>query len=220
MKFSAILASALLATQSVSAHYIFKTVIAGDKSSTAAVRQPQSVEPFHGITSPDTTCNHNPSAAQETVEVPAGGKLGFQLSNNMYHQGPVSIYLGKAPGSAADWDGSGQNWFKIAEWGASNLNPLQFSSVGMSEFLTSIPENTPPGEYLARIEQIALHLGTGVPEIFVSCAQIKVTGGGSGTPPTVSIPGYIQDNDPGVTVDIYNNKGKPYTVPGPAVWRG
>lgn len=26
--------------------------------------------------------------------------------------------------------------------------------------------------------------------------------------------------DPGVVFDIYNNGGKPYTVPGPAVWRG
>ncbi|PPQ92434.1 hypothetical protein CVT25_008655 [Psilocybe cyanescens] len=215
MKFSSILGTALLATQN-----IFKTLVAGGKTSTAAVRQPQSVEPFHSITSPAATCNQNPAAAQETVEVPAGGQLGFQLSSNMYHQGPVSIYLGKAPGKAADWDGSGPSWFKIAEWGANNLNPLQFSSLGMSEFTTSIPVNTPPGEYLARIEQLGLHLGTGVPEIFVSCAQIKVTGGGSGSPPGVSIPGYISDTDPGITVDIYNNRGKPYTVPGPAVWRG
>jgi hypothetical protein len=31
----------------------------------------------------------------------------------------------------------------------------------------------------------------GAPEIFISCAQIRVVNGGSGNPPKVSIPGYI-----------------------------
>ncbi|KAF6742103.1 hypothetical protein DFP72DRAFT_1082591 [Ephemerocybe angulata] len=50
--------------------------------------------------------------------------------------------------------------------------------------------------YLARIEQVALHLGTGVPEIFVSCVQIiiKVIGSGTGNPAKVSIPSYIATN--------------------------
>ena len=75
-----------------------------------------------------------------------------------------------------------------------SFSPVKFKSYQLSEFTTTIPKNTPPGEYLARIEQIALHLGTGVPEIFVSCAQIKVTGSGTGNPSKVSIPGYIKAN--------------------------
>ncbi|KAF6742903.1 hypothetical protein DFP72DRAFT_936124, partial [Ephemerocybe angulata] len=49
-------------------------------------------------------------------------------------------------------------------------------------------------QYLARIEQIALHLGTGVLKTFVSCAQVKVTGSGTGNPAKISIPSYIAAN--------------------------
>jgi len=219
IKAAAFIFALLFAAQSAYSHYIFRVLLNGGKTSTAAVRQPQSVEPFHDITSAAATCNVNPSAASEVMTIAPGGKLGFQLSNTMYHQGPVSIYLGKAPGSVSNWDGSGKNWFKIAEWGAKSFNPVQFSSHNLNEFMTTVPENTPPGEYLARIEQLALHLGTGVPEIFVSCAQIKVTGSGTGNPAKVSIPGYIAANDPGVVASIYNGMTS-YKVPGPAVWRG
>jgi hypothetical protein len=125
---------------------IFKTLLAGSKSSTQAVREPQSVEPIHDITSTAARCNLNPSPANETVSIAPGDKVGFQLSNFMYHQGPVAIYLGKAPGKAQDWDGSGQNWFKIAEWGAKSFAPISFSSYQKNEFTTTIPAKTPPGE--------------------------------------------------------------------------
>ncbi|KAF4620506.1 hypothetical protein D9613_000984 [Agrocybe pediades] len=214
MKFSGLtlLGAALLATQSVSAHYIFKTLVAGGKTSTAAVRQPVDLMPYAGITTSSSSarCNVNPGKASETVTVGAGDKVGFQLSNNMYHEGPVSIYLGQAPGSAAEWDGSGERWFKIAE----------FTGTGQTEFTTTIPVSVPNGEYLVRIEQVGMHLGTGVTEAFISCGQIKVTGGGNGNPPKVAIPGHIHEGDHSVTVDIYNNNGAPYTCPGPAVWRG
>ncbi|KAJ2926518.1 hypothetical protein H1R20_g10569, partial [Candolleomyces eurysporus] len=218
MKFAASLITFVLVAQSASAHYIFKTLLAGSKSSTAAVREPKSVEPMHDITSTDVRCNVDPSPALETVAISPGEKIGFQLSNYMYHQGPVAIYLGKAPGSAAAWDGSGKNWFKIAEWGATSYNPITFSSYQKNEFTTTIPDNTPPGEYLVRIENLALHLGTGIPEIFVSCSQIKISGSGTGNPSKVSIPGYIAANDPNLTANIYGGLTS-FTVPGPAVWR-
>lgn len=64
----------------------------------------------------------------------------------------------------------------------------------------------------------------------MECAQIEVTGGtGAKTPQTYSIPGiykvrqlrdsvaqiltWFKANDPGITIDIYNNKG-PYVIPG------
>jgi hypothetical protein len=219
MKVAALVLSLFFLAQSASAHYIFKVLLSGDKTSAKAVRQPPTVEPFHDITSAAATCNVNTAPATEVMTVAAGGKLGFQLSNSMYHEGPVSIYLGKAPGKVSSWDGSGKSWFKIAEWGVESFSPVKFKSYQLSEFTTTIPKNTPPGEYLARIEQIALHLGTGVPEIFVSCAQIRVTGSGTGNPSKVSIPGYIKANNPGVIANIYNGLTS-YTVPGPKVWRG
>ncbi|KAF8993242.1 glycoside hydrolase family 61 protein [Cyathus striatus] len=212
MKFSfcIIVATALL-VQSVYGHYIFRTFIAGAKTSTRAVRQPQSNSPVHAYTSNDIRCN--------TVSVAAGDKIGFILNSKMYHQGPVAIYLGKAPKKASSWDGSGGHWFKIAQWGVATFNPFSFSSLNMNTFTTTIPKNTPSGEYLVRIEQAGLHL-TGTPEFFVSCAQIMITNGGNGNPPKVSIPGYIPWQDKSVMVNIYPPYPKSYTCPGPSVWRG
>lgn len=58
------------------------------------------------------------------------------------------------------------------------------------------------------------------PEYFVSCVQVKVTGGGSGTPgPTIKFPGGYKYTDPPVSFSIYNGY-KELTMPGPAVWTG
>jgi len=70
---------------------------------------------MHDITSKYARCNVNPQAATETVKVSPGQKIGFKLSNSMYHQGPVALYLGQVPkdSTAAKWDGSGSHWFKV-----------------------------------------------------------------------------------------------------------
>ncbi|TFK42122.1 glycoside hydrolase [Crucibulum laeve] len=217
MKIASILGLALIA-QTVSAHYIFNTLIAGSKTSTKAVRLPQNNSPVHDYTGSEITCNLNPSPADETVSVNAGDTIGFKVDAALYHKGPVAIYLGKAPGSAANWDGAGQNWFKIAEWGAT-YNPFSFSSLNKDVFTTTIPKSVPSGEYLVRIEQAGLHL-TGTPEFFISCAQIKVENGGTGNPSKVSIPGYIPKDDPSVMVNIYDPVPTAYTCPGPSVYRG
>ncbi|TFK35359.1 glycoside hydrolase [Crucibulum laeve] len=211
MKLARILGLALIA-QTVSAHYIFNTLIAGSKTSTKAVRQPQDNSPIHEYTSGQITCNVDPSPASETVSISAGDTIGFTVDQKLYHKGPVAIYLGKAPGKAADWDGTGKNWFKIAEWGPT-FNPFSFTSLDKNEFKTTIPKSVPSGEVSG------LHL-TGTPEFFVSCAQIKVTGGGSSNPSKVSIPGYIPQNDPSVMVNIYDPAPTAYTCPGPSVWTG
>lgn len=58
------------------------------------------------------------------------------------------------------------------------------------------------------------------PEHFVSCVQVKVTGGGSGTPgPLVQFPGAYKYTDPYVSFSIYNGY-KALTMPGPSVWTG
>ncbi|EDR03447.1 glycoside hydrolase family 61 protein [Laccaria bicolor S238N-H82] len=219
MKFSAILGFCLLAAQSTSAHYIFNTLIAGSKTSTQAVRQPLNNTPFHDITSSDATCNHDPGNASETVQVNAGDTIGFNVDVAIYHKGPAAIYLGQSPTDAFNWDGSGQHWFKIAEWGA-NFDPFSFTDLGLSQLTTTIPNNVPSGQYLVRVEQAGLHLGTGVVEWFVSCAQIEVMNGGSGNPSKVAIPGYLSNPDPELTLNIYYPVPTSYTVPGPAVYRG
>ncbi|TFK34944.1 glycoside hydrolase family 61 protein [Crucibulum laeve] len=227
MKFATLLGLALVA-QTVSAHYIFNTLIAGSKTSSKAVRKPLNNSPVHDYTGSEITCNLNPSKAQETVTVNAGDTIGFKVDAALYHKGPVAIYLGKAPGSAANWNGSGKNWFKTRALiccaisppaAGSTFNPFSFSSQNKDKFKTTIPKSVPSGEYLVRIEQAGLHL-TGTPEFFVSCAQIKVVNGGKGNPSKVSIPGYIPKNDPSVMVNIYDPVPTAYTCPGPSVYRG
>ncbi|KAK1227639.1 hypothetical protein PQX77_009352 [Marasmius sp. AFHP31] len=218
MKFASGLASAVLLAHSASAHYIWTTLITGSTKSTAAVRQPLSNSPVQDVTSNDIRCNVNPSPASETVSVAAGSTIGFVLDNTIYHQGPAAIYLGKAPSTAASWDGSGANWFKIAEWGAT-FNPFQFTDFNANQLTTTIPSSVPAGEYLVRIEQIGLHVA-GAPQWYISCAQISITGGGSANPSKVSIPGYVSPSDPGLTVNIYYPVPTSYTVPGPRPFTG
>lgn len=95
---------------------IWTTLIAGGTTSTAAVRQPINNSPVEigAISSNNIRCNVSPGAASATVPVAAGSSITFKLDNTLYHSGPAAIYLGKAPSTAASWDGSGANWFKVA----------------------------------------------------------------------------------------------------------
>lgn len=53
----------------------------------------------------------------------------------------------------------------------------------------------------------------------MECAQIKVTGGGSGTPgPLAKIPGIYKTTDAGIAYNKWTNNPAPYTMPGPQVW--
>ena len=86
----------------------------------------------------------------------------------------------------------------------------------------TVPKKVPSGNYLVRVESIALHLAQNVggAQIYISCGQITVTGGGDGTPgPLVAFPGAYKASDPGL---IWPNSPPrtSYTAPGPAVWEG
>lgn len=86
-----------------------------------------------------------------------------------------------------------------------------------------IPKSLPSGEYLFRIEHIALHSASsaGGAQFYISCAQIKVTGGGNGNPsPLVSFPGAYKADDPGIKLNIYYPVPTSYTCPGPRPWTG
>jgi len=59
-------------------------------------------------------CNSPQTTAAETVNVSPGATIGFKLDNTLYHQGPAAIYISKAPGDAASYDGSG-SWVKVRQ---------------------------------------------------------------------------------------------------------
>lgn len=86
-----------------------------------------------------------------------------------------------------------------------------------------LPQALPSGDYLVRIEHIALQTAStaGGAQFYISCGQIKVTSSGNGTPgPLVSFPGAYKANDPGIMINIYQSNPPAYIAPGPAVWTG
>ncbi|KAL6150066.1 hypothetical protein ACJBU6_11580 [Exserohilum turcicum] len=90
---------------------------------------------------------------------------------------------------------------------------------------TTIPAATPTGDYLLRVEHIALHMAMqpNKAQFYLACSQVRITAGGSGTPgPLVALPGAYKSTDPGILVDLNKYTGNPqdYQPPGPAVWRG
>jgi len=219
MKTSTLAALATFLVGGVNAHYRFTSLIVNGVTTAEYqyVRQYTSYNsPVVSATVNDLRCNTGAVAngATQTYTVASGATVGFKMDQPIYHAGPVSIYLGKAPSTALAWDGSGVNWFKIKEWGAT-FNPFTFTSQNLDTFTATIPTGVPAGEYLLRVEQIALHVA-GAPQWYISCAQLKITGSGSSNYAKVSIPGTVYAaSDPGLTVNIYNPVPTSYNVPGP-----
>ncbi|KAK4448366.1 glycosyl hydrolase family 61-domain-containing protein [Podospora aff. communis PSN243] len=217
-----ILAAVALGAADVSAHYIFQQLqIGGTKYPLwQGIRQHSNYNsPVTDLSSPDLRCNVGAGNGgnTQTVSARAGDSVTFFLDTPVYHQGPVSLYMSKAPGSASNYDGSG-GWFKIYDWGPT------ISGSGASwkldgSYTANIPSCIPDGEYLIRIQSLGIHnpWPAGIPQFYISCAQVKVTGGGSASPATVSIPGAFRETDPGYTANIYSNL-RSYTVPGPSVF--
>ncbi|KAI1502838.1 glycoside hydrolase family 61 protein [Biscogniauxia marginata] len=214
-------AAAALAAQGVSGHYIFQALAKGTAKGVAyeyVRRNTNYNSPVTDLSSNDLRCNVGGAAANNTstLEMNAGYPFTFTLDTAVYHQGPISLYMSKAPGSAEEYDGSG-DWFKIFDWGPT-FNGGQASWNMKDTYSSTIPACIPDGEYLLRIQSLAIHNPGGVPQFYVGCGQIKVSGGGSTTPsPTAKIPGAFKATDPGYTANIYNNFNS-YTVPGPAVF--
>ncbi|KAK3682197.1 glycosyl hydrolase family 61-domain-containing protein [Podospora appendiculata] len=214
-----LVAALSLGVAEVSGHYIFQQLgVASTKFSVFEhIRKNSNYNsPVTSLTSNDLRCNAGGESGANTVtvDVKAGDAFSFKTDTAVYHQGPISLYMSKAPGAASDYDGSG-DWFKIYDWGPT-FSGGQATWAMRSEYSYNIPKCIKDGEYLLRIQSLAIHNPGGVPQFYVSCAQVNVTGGGNATPgPTVKIPGAFKATDPGYTANIYNNF-KSYTVPGPA----
>lgn len=208
-------------------HYTFPALI-GSQSWTE-VRTTVNKDSNAGVT--DVTsdlirCYTTPGTKAPSIKsVAAGSSVGFSAAPNIFHQGPLQFYLAKVPSgqTAATWEGTGNVWFKIyAEQAIISGGQASWASLNKGTVSVTIPKNTPSGDYLLRVEHIALHSAstTNGAQFYISCAQITVTGGGNGTPgPLVSFPGAYTNTDPGIKINIYSGVTS-YTPPGPAVWSG
>lgn len=224
MKTFALLAAVSALSSQVSAHYIFQQLtVGGTKYPVGKYIRPNTNynSPITDVTSNDLRCNEGGAsgAGVETLPMSPGGSFTFTTDTPVYHNGPIAIYMAKAPGSVASFDGSGTVWFKIWQQGPT-FNPVTWPL--SQTYTASLPASLPAGEYLLRIEQLGLHnpYPAALPQFYLACAQISIASGGSGSPgPLVAIPGYVKGTEPGYTVNIYNNFNS-YTPLGPAVWSG
>lgn len=214
-----------------------------DNGQLTGIRAPNNNNPVQDVNSANMVCGSSGTKSNTVIPVAAGDRIGAywghviggaQFANDRdhpiaaSHKGPVIAYLAKVD-NAASASQSGLKWFKIWEegfntgtrkWGVDTM----ISNQGWTYF--NLPSCIAPGQYLLRVEIIALHSAKnqGQAQFYQSCAQINVSGSGTFTPSsTVSFPGAYKANDPGILVNIYgamgqpDNNGQPYSIPGPKV---
>ncbi|KAH7355784.1 glycoside hydrolase [Pyrenochaeta sp. MPI-SDFR-AT-0127] len=236
MKISSLtLACFALSTSTCLAHWNYDRIIVNGEIIGGAyqyVRKTNNTnEPLQNVNSTDMRCNSGASSGvaldTQTYTVAAGDTLGFAVKDTFGHPGPQQVYISKAPGAAADYDGSG-DWVKIYSLTYS-LNVSEGASDGLLKWAThrartfnfKLPIETPPGEYLIRAEGLALHAAhkPDKSQFYVACAQINVTGTGEGVPgPTILFPGGYQWNSTGVLIPEFWSRITNYTAPGPSLW--
>jgi hypothetical protein len=217
-------------TAAVSAHYTFPALVANGQMTAdwEYVRKTtnyQSNGPVTDVNSQQFRCYElAPGTAAKTYTVAAGSTVGFKAGSSVSHPGVLQFYMAKVPSgkTAANWDGSGAVWFKTFSQGP-NISPsgLTWPSQGAAQVTTQIPSCIPAGDYLLRVEHIALHSASaaGGAQSYISCAQLTVTGGGSKSPSgLVAFPGAYKATDPGLMINIYYPVPTSYTAPGPAVF--
>ncbi|KAK2052689.1 family 61 glycosyl hydrolase [Colletotrichum caudatum] len=228
MKFSAVLVS--LAAVSTEAHYTFGRLVYGGTTypewqNVRKTLNYYSNGPADGVSSTQIRCYEADAKDRGTVQtlpVTAGSTIGFAANSNVGHPGPASVWMAKVPAgqTAATWDGSGNAWFKIYhEQPKVTSNGLEWSSLNAAAISAKIPSCLASGEYLVRVEHLALHAAgdTGGAQFYLSCAQVSVSGGGSTTPSgLVSFPGAYKATDPGILFKLYWPIPTSYTNPGPA----
>ncbi|TFK23800.1 glycoside hydrolase family 61 protein, partial [Coprinopsis marcescibilis] len=187
--------------------------------------------PVTDVTNASIRCfNTQTQSTASTATVRAGSKIGLQANQPIYHESVTNVYMAKAPRNVTTWDGSGQVWFKASHSDAcpplvheitANTNggtQLTFPSMNSNKVEFTLPKNLPNGEYLVRVENIAIHgaASFGGAQFYLSCAQINVVGGGNGKPgPLVSIPGVYNGREPGILVNIWWPIPAVYPMPGP-----
>ncbi|KAI0973488.1 glycoside hydrolase family 61 protein [Xylaria arbuscula] len=240
MKFSYI--ATLVFAASAEAHTIFQEVSINDQKqgSLVALRAPNDNNPVYDVTSQDIICQKAGRTSSTVINVNPGDQIGAywghviggaQFANDpdnpiaSSHKGPITAWLAKVD-DAATASKTGLKWFKIWEdtfntstkkWGVDNM----ISNQGWTKF--QMPQCIAPGNYLLRVEILALHsartsMGA---QFYMSCAQVKIGGSGAFSPSqTVSFPGAYQQNDPSILINIYgttgqpDNGGKVYNAPG------
>jgi len=242
MKFSAI--ATLAATAALAnAHAILQriSVNGADQGLLNGLRTSNNNNPFGDVSSQMMICDEDGSTSSTVINVNPGSKIGAYWQHIIggpqgsgdpdnpiasSHKGPIQVYLAKVS-NAATSSKTGLSWFKVASEGLSGGRWAVDTMIsGGGWWYFTLPSCLAPGDYLARVELLALHnaySSQGV-QFYIGCAQLRVGGSGSWTGSnTMSFPGAYSQSDPGILINIYgssgspDNGGKPYTAPGGAV---
>ncbi|TDZ18310.1 putative endo-beta-1,4-glucanase D [Colletotrichum orbiculare MAFF 240422] len=239
---TAVLSLLAVAAQQAASHATFQALwVDGVDFGGQCARLPLSNSPVTNVASNDVRCNANSGPVARKCAVKAGSSVVVEMHQQPSgrscaeeaiggaHYGPVLAYLTKVSDSSSA-DGS-TGWFKIYQdgwakasgsvngdgdyWGSKDMNNC------CGKVQVKIPSDIPAGDYLLRAESIALHAAgsSAGAQLYMTCFQLTVTGGGSASPPTVSFPGAYKASDPGLLVDIHRALPT-YVVPGPAVYAG
>ncbi|KAK6523908.1 hypothetical protein TWF281_001873 [Arthrobotrys megalospora] len=235
MKGIARVAAAAALTSMVAGHAIFAEfevngVSAGKEN---GLRLPTYDGPIEDVTSQYVACNGGPNPlvkfSPNVINVPAGAEITARYIHTLdtdwrtgliidaSHKGPIMVYLSKVSNAATAAIPSG-GWFKIHEEGydSSTGKWAVDRLIADRGYKFKIPTCVAPGNYLMRVELIALHAAGNYPgaQLYMECAQINITGGGSLSPATVNFPGAYAGSDPGIKFNLYQTPIN-YVIPGP-----
>lgn len=154
-----------------SAHYIFQYFDNG--AAYQNIRKNTNMNsPVTDLSSTDLRCNVGglTGAGTTTATVQAGSTHTFKLDTPVYHQGPVSFYMSKAPSGVdlSSYDGSG-DWFKIADIGPTFTSSCSATWNLAGSYSVTIPKSVPNGNYLLRVQQLAIHnpWPAGIPQFYI-----------------------------------------------------
>ncbi|GKT51361.1 cellulose-growth-specific protein [Colletotrichum spaethianum] len=165
------------------------------------------------LQSDDIRCNkgsENHAKNTKAASVIAGQDVvGFttNIHTKIYHPGPLTILMSKAPGDVSDYDGSG-DWFKVYQLGYKsdwNGSDSGWNSYGKNKFTFKLPAEIPQGQYLMRIEHMATHPPYKAKQFFLQCAHLDVKSDYTGSAPdsTIKLPGGYTMDSPAIQFDSW-----------------
>ncbi|KAF8629785.1 hypothetical protein AX17_005564 [Amanita inopinata Kibby_2008] len=208
---------------------VYKGNVPNSATNPSVIRQVSDIGPVKGANNPDVNCGMSAKPASLVADAMPGSTVSFDWrggdnSNWPHTTGPMMTYLASCGSQTCDkFDSTQAKWFLIDEVGKNSDDQwaqLDISKGGVAN--VKLPSDLAPGNYIARHEIIALHLGNslGGAEFYPSCTQLRVGGSQTGTPSAsdlVSLPGAYKDSDPGIFDPNVFNPGDNYVFPGPHV---
>nr|CCA94932.1 putative glycoside hydrolase family 61 [uncultured eukaryote] len=195
------------------------------------------IRPVTDPASPTLACNKPGSPGKLSATIQAGANItafwnNKQIDNPWPHNsGPITVYMTECKGDCSTWaQASEGEWFKIyqagllsgtvgqGQWGTTKMISNGYSVT------TRIPASLKPGNYLIRHETI--NLARAPAEFYPECAQLKVTGSGTTSPPKeyrFKLPGVYKKTDVAIKYSYRDSQvasSSKYIIPGPEVWKG